>query len=553
MSSSAVRPETTGADEAAWHAVQAAHAALDGTSLRDLFAADPVRFDRLSFETAEILLDLSKQRIDQGALSALLDLARSANLDDARTALFTGAPVNTTEGRAARHMALRASRDAAAFADVAGDVHATLDRMLAFADDVRSGRATASDGAPFTDVINIGIGGSDLGPLLVTQALAPYHDGPRVHYVSNVDGAHIADTLADLDPARTLVLVASKSFTTLETMMNAQTARHWLVDSVGEAAIEHHVAALSTNADAVAAFGISPQRTFGFWDWVGGRYSLWSAIGLPIAIAVGSDTFRALLAGAHDMDTHFATADLGANLPVLSALAGIWNRNIEGHATLAIVPYDQRLARLPAYIQQLDMESNGKRVRHDGTSVTHDTAPIVWGEPGTNAQHAFFQMLHQGTTVVPCEFLVAANPHEAGDAARAHHDALVANCFAQAEAFALGETEDEARTRMIASGVTAADTNRLAAHKTFPGNRPSSTLLYPKLTPHVLGALLAFFEHRVFTQSVVWGINAFDQWGVQLGKLLADELTPLMQGAPIDADRNASTAGLIKASRARRS
>ncbi|MEO0799132.1 MAG: glucose-6-phosphate isomerase, partial [Pseudomonadota bacterium] len=343
--------------------------------------------------------------------------------------------------------------------------------------------------------------------------------------------------------------VASKSFATLETLRNAKTARAWLVNACGEEAVADHFAALSTNLEAVAAFGIRSDRTFGFWDWVGGRYSLWSAIGLPIAIAIGPEKFRELLSGAAAMDAHFLNAPLGDNLPVLAALVGIWNRNIEGHAALGILPYDQRLQRLPAYVQQLDMESNGKRVALDGQPVTHETAPVIWGEPGTNAQHAFFQMLHQGATIVPCDFLVAADSRETDALYEPHHKALVANCLAQSEALALGETTDEARARMEAAGMATAEIERLGPHKTFPGNRPSSTLLYPALTSALLGQLLAFYEHKVFVQGVIWGINSFDQWGVQLGKLLADELTPMLSTDEIDPDRNGSTNGLLQAVR----
>lgn len=539
----------TNARHEAWDAVRRAHASLGPATLRTLFDEYSNRFETFSRTGADILFDFSKQRLDTKALKALIDLARASDVEWARDQMVSGAAINITENRAVRHMALRASPTDPAFADVADDVDAVREAMLAFAEGVRSGEVAAADAGPLKHVINIGIGGSDLGPQLAVQALQPDNDGPTVHFVSNVDGAHIADTLAKCDPARTLILVASKSFATLETLRNAKTARAWLVSACGEEAVADHFAALSTNLEAVAAFGIRSDRTFGFWDWVGGRYSLWSAIGLPIAIAIGPAKFRELLSGAAAMDAHFLNAPLGDNLPVLAALVGIWNRNIEGHAALGILPYDQRLQRLPAYVQQLDMESNGKRVALDGQPVTHETAPVIWGEPGTNAQHAFFQMLHQGATIVPCDFLVAADSRETDALYEPHHKALVANCLAQSEALALGETTDEARARMEAAGMAMAEIERLGPHKTFPGNRPSSTLLYPALTPALLGQLLAFYEHKVFVQGVIWGINSFDQWGVQLGKLLADELTPMLSTDEIDPDRNGSTNGLLQAVR----
>ncbi|MEO1711113.1 MAG: glucose-6-phosphate isomerase [Pseudomonadota bacterium] len=539
----------TNARHEAWDVVRRAHASLGPATLRTLFDQHSNRFETFSRTGADILFDFSKQRLDTKALKALIDLSRASDVEWARDQMVSGAAINITENRAVRHMALRASPTDPAFADVADDVDAVREAMLAFAEGVRSGKVAAADDGPLKHVINIGIGGSDLGPQLAVQALQPDNDGPAVHFVSNVDGAHIADTLAKCEPARTLVLVASKSFATLETLRNAKTARAWLVNACGEEAVADHFAALSTNLEAVAAFGIRSDRTFGFWDWVGGRYSLWSVIGLPVAIAIGPEKFRELLSGAAAMDAHFLNAPLGENLPVLAALVGIWNRNIEGHAALGILPYDQRLQRLPAYVQQLDMESNGKSVALDGSALETVSGPIVWGEPGTNAQHAFFQMLHQGATIVPCDFLVAADSRETEALYEPHHKALVANCLAQSEALALGETTDEARARMEAAGMATAEIERLGPHKTFPGNRPSSTLLYPALTPALLGQLLAFYEHKVFVQGVIWGINSFDQWGVQLGKLLADELTPMLSTDEIDPDRNGSTNGLLQAVR----
>ena len=396
-------------------------------------------------------------------------------------------------------------------------------------------------------MINIGIGGSDLGPVMTTLALAPYHDGPRLHYVSNVDGAHIADTLKDLDPATTLVIVASKTFTTIETMTNARTARAWIAEALGEAAVGAHFCAVSTALDKVAAFGIGEDRVFGFWDWVGGRYSVWSAIGLPLMTAIGPDAFAEFLEGAHAMDEHFRTAPLEQNLPVLLGLTGVWNRNAMGYAARAVLPYDQRLSRLPAYLQQLDMESNGKRVTLDGTTVETETGPLVWGEPGTNGQHAFYQLLHQGTTVIPCEFIVAAKGHEPELAH--HHEMLVANCLAQSEALMLGKTLDEAKAQLKAAGMAADEVERLAPHKVFPGNRPSITIVHDQLTPFALGRLIALYEHRVFVEGVIWGINSFDQWGVELGKELATALLPMVKGeAPADG-KDASTRGLLAALR----
>ncbi len=407
--------------------------------------------------------------------------------------------------------------------------------MAAFADGVRSGRIAASGGGKFTDVVNIGIGGSDLGPVMATLALAPYHDGPRLHYISNVDGAHAHDVLGGLDPKRTLVIVASKTFTTTETMTNARTAQTWLQATLGEHA-DGHFAAVSTALDKTADFGIDPERVFGFWDWVGGRYSVWGAVGLSLMIGIGPKRFAEFLDGAHAMDRHFATAPLPRNMPVLLGLVGIWHRNFCGYPTRAILPYDQRLLRLPAYLQQLDMESNGKSVTLDGSPVTCATGPVVWGEPGTNGQHAFYQLIHQGTDVVPCEFMVAALGHE--PALEHHHLLLLANCLAQSEALMRGRTLEEARE-------TVKDP-ALAPHKVFPGNRPSTTLVYATLDPSTLGRIVALYEHRVFVEGVIWGINSFDQWGVELGKELATALLPLVQRGSGFGGKDGSTAGLLE-------
>ncbi|MGF1649493.1 MAG: glucose-6-phosphate isomerase [Hyphomicrobiaceae bacterium] len=531
----------------AWARVRDVHARMGGVTLRQLFDAPAGRdrFQLFSRTACDLLVDVSKQRLQPEALEALFQLAAACGVESSRDAMVEGAPINATEARPARHIALRAASGDPSFADVADLVAGERARMLAFAAGVRSGALAAADGTPFTDVIHLGIGGSDLGPQLANQALRPYRSGPRVHFVSNVDGAHLADTLADLNAERTLVVVASKSFTTAETMLNARTARSWIAAAVGEANIGAHFAALSTNRTAVEAFGITADRMFGFWDWVGGRFSLWSSIGLPIALACGPDAFGRLLAGARAMDDHFRTAPLDQNVPVLLALVGVWNRNVEGHETLAVIPYDQRLQRFPAYLQQLEMESNGKRVMASGARVEGHTAPIVWGEPGTNAQHAFFQLLHQGTTIVPVDFLVAAAGHEPELAA--HHTALVANCLAQSEALMRGETQAAVEARLIARGLSTEAAKTSAPHRVFPGNRPSTTIVYPKLTPEVLGQLIALYEHKVFVQGLVWGINSFDQMGVELGKTLAGELAPMVAGEAVPAGRDASTLGLLAA------
>jgi glucose-6-phosphate isomerase len=461
--------------------------------------------------------------------------------------MFSGEPINFTEGRSVLHVALRAPADAEIHAggvNVVPEVHATLDRFLGFADQVRSGEVRGIAADKFTDVVNIGIGGSDLGPAMATLALTPYRDaGPRVHFVSNVDGAHLTDTLADLDAERTLFLVASKTFTTSETMTNAASARAWLAYRCGEEAVGEHFAAISTNLEKVAEFGIRPERIFGFWDWVGGRYSVWSAIGLPLAISIGAENFRRFLAGARKMDEHFRDAPLAENMPVIMALLGVWYRNVLDLRTQAILPYDQRLARFAAHLQQLDMESNGKRVTRATKLVENRTAPIVWGEPGTNGQHAFYQLLHQGTEIVPVDFLIAAEPHESlGD----HHAKLMANCLAQSEALAFGKTEVEARAELEASGLPGGEIEKLALHKVFPGNRPSNTLLYRRLDPETLGMLIALYEHKIVVQGAIWDINSFDQWGVELGKALATRLLPVVGGEAAPEHIDSSTSGLIQ-------
>ena len=529
---------------AAWEKVNAEAARLKPVPLRDLFAGDPARFDALSTRLNDLLVDFSKEKIDAPALAALLDLARLTGVEAKRDAMFAGKPVNSTENRASLHTALRdgaGERVLVDGVDVMPAIRETRDRFLGFAEDVRTGRYASRSGAPFTDVIAIGIGGSTLGPEMATRALAPWHDGPRLHFVSNVDGAHLADTVAPLDAARTLVVVVSKSFTTQETMTNACSARLWLADALGEAAGDH-IAAASTNLAATRDFGIDDSRVFGFWDWVGGRFSGWSAIGLPLAIAIGETDFRAFLDGARRMDVHFRTAPMAQNLPVLLALIGIWRRNAMGWPSAALVPYDQRLARFPAYVQQVEMESNGKHVSRDNAPAAHATAPVVWGEPGTNSQHSFFQMLHQGTDTIPVDFLLAAEPRERiGD----HHAQLAANAFAQSSALAFGKSEAEFRAEMAAAGAAPAEIDRLAPHRAFPGDRPSTTILYRRLDPATLGSLMALFEHKVMVQGAIWNINSFDQFGVELGKSLAQSILPAVRGEAGTDKLDSSTAGLI--------
>ncbi len=517
------------------------------------FREDPSRFEGLSFVLDDLLLDLSKIAWDRADLDAVIDFARLQGLEEKRDAMFAGAKINSTEGRAVLHVALRAEPGDGFAVDgrpVGDAVEDVLAAMSAFADGIRSGTLTGATGQPITDVVNIGIGGSDLGPAMAAIALAPYHDGPRTHFVSNVDGAHIADTLKGLDPATTLFVVASKTFTTIETMTNAQTARRWIAAALGEEAVPAHFCAVSTALDKVAAFGIGEDRTFGFWDWVGGRYSLWSAIGLPIMIAIGPERFREFLAGARALDRHFREAPLTANLPVLLGAAGWWHRVAQGLPTRAVIPYDQRLARLPAYLQQLDMESNGKHVGLDGARVSTPTGPVVWGEPGTNGQHAFFQLLHQGTDIVPVEFIVGANAHEAE--LTEHQDLLLANCLAQSEALMKGRTLEEARQQLLDAGRSPEEATRIAPHREFSGDRPSITILHGTLDPFALGRLIALYEHRVFVEAQLFGINAFDQWGVELGKELATGLLPVVRGEAEPGTRDGSTLGLLNAIAERR-
>lgn len=534
---------TQPAVDAAFAALSHHHQRLQAQSLSDLFAK-PDRFSQFSVTLDDLLLDFSKCALDTAALQSLVALAEAANVASQRDAMLSGALINDTEKRAVLHTALRGGAilpDAA----IARDVERVRAAFCHFAEGVRQGRIVGANGQSFTDVVNIGIGGSDLGPAMATLALAPYHDGPRLHFVSNIDGAHITDSLKNLDASRTLLIVASKTFTTIETMTNAQTARHWLVEKLGEKAVGAHFAAVSTALDKVAAFGIAPDRVFGFWDWVGGRYSLWSAIGLPLALAIGEARFNEFLMGGRAMDAHFRTAPLAQNLPVLLGLLGVWHRDLCLYPARAIIPYDQRLARFPAYLQQLDMESNGKSLDRQGQPVQRPTGPLVWGEPGSNSQHAFFQLLHQGTDTIPVEFLIAAEGHE--PALRHHHAILIANCLAQSEALMRGRSAAEAEALMLKQGRSPEEAKRLAPFRAFPGNRPSLTIAYRRLDPFTLGRLIALYEHRVFVEAAIWNINAFDQWGVELGKELATGLLPAVEGQ--DGAVPAGTEGLLKAIR----
>ncbi|WP_097108700.1 glucose-6-phosphate isomerase [Hoeflea halophila] len=517
------------------------------SDLRAAFAAKPDRASRFTVGLGDLRMDFSKCAVNYETLTLLGELAESVGVETQRDRMFAGDAINATESRAVLHTALRAAPDADIRVDgenVVPQVHAVLDAMGAFSDGLRDGSIRGATGKAFTDVINIGIGGSDLGPVMATLALAPYHDGPRLHFVSNVDGAHIADTLEDLDPETTLIIVASKTFTTIETMTNAATARDFIVSKLGKAAVAQHFAALSTALDKVEEFGLKEDRVFGFWDWVGGRYSLWSAIGLPLMIAIGRQNFSDFLAGARAMDEHFQDAPVGENLPMLLGLIGIWHRLVCGYPSRAIIPYDQRLSRFPAYLQQLDMESNGKSVGLDGQPLTTASGPTVWGEPGTNGQHAFFQLLHQGTDVIPVEFMIAANGHEPH--LQHQHQLLIANCLAQSEALMRGRSTEEARAQLLSSGASEAEADRLAPHKTFPGNRPTITFVYDKLTPFALGRLIALYEHRVFVEAQIFGINAFDQWGVELGKELATGLLPVVKGESTGDGHDSSTLKLAE-------
>lgn len=526
--------------------LKATAAQTNATDIRAAFASDAERFSRFSTSLDDLLLDYSKCAVNDQVLDGLEALAKAAKVEEKRDAMFRGDIINITEERAVLHTALRNRGNRPVMVDgkdVMPDVNGVLETMGAFADGIRSGALKGATGKKITDVVNIGIGGSDLGPVMATLALAPFHDGPRLHFVSNIDGAHIADTLKLVDPETTLFIVASKTFTTIETMTNAATARAFIAGKLGEAAVGHHFAAVSTALDKVAAFGIDQTRVFGFWDWVGGRYSIWSAIGLPLMIAIGKESFGRFLDGGHAIDEHFRTAPIRQNLPMLLGLLGFYNRNVLGYPSRAILPYDQRLSRFPAYLQQLDMESNGKAVTLDSKPVEFSTGPVVWGEPGTNGQHAFYQLIHQGTDVIPAEFMIAANGHEKN--LRHQHELLIANCLAQSEALMKGRTLAEAKAQLTSKGMADAKADKIAPHRVFTGNRPSLTLVYDQLDPFALGRLIALYEHRVFVEGALFNINSFDQWGVELGKELATGLLPVVEGKESAEGHDSSTAGLV--------
>lgn len=537
-------------DLPAWHALQEHHREMAGVHMRDLFAQDPQRFERFSLRFGDILFDYSKNRITGKTMELLLDLARQADVTSRIEAMFRGDKYNNTEKRAVLHVALRNRSNWPILVDgvdVMPEVNQVLAHMRAFSEEVRSGAWKGYTGQPITDVVNIGIGGSDLGPKMVCEALKPYgKPGLRVHFVSNVDSTDLVETLKLVNPETVLFLVASKTFTTQETMTNAQTAREWfLAAAKDEGAVAKHFAAMSTNTAAVEKFGIDPKNMFVFWDWVGGRYSLWSAIGLSIALYLGMDAFEELLGGAHAVDEHFRSAPFEQNLPVIMGVLGIWYNNFFGAQTHAILPYDQYLMYFPAYFQQGDMESNGKGVTREGQPIdAYTTGPVIWGQPGTNGQHAFYQLIHQGTKLVPCDFLAAAHSHNPrGD----HQAILLSNYLAQTEALMKGKTGEEARAELAAQGLSGADLEALVPHKTFPGNRPTNSFLYPKLTPAVLGSLIALYEHKIFTQGAIWNVNSFDQWGVELGKQLAKVILPELKSGAVVHNHDASTNGLINA------
>ena len=532
----------------AWVALQTHRESLATVPMRDLFAADPARFDQFSVEACGILLDYSKNRIVEETRSLLLDLARQAQVENQREKMFAGGRINFTEHRAVLHTALRNRSERPMMIDgrdVMPDVRRVLSHIRDFVNRVRNAEWRGHTGKPITDIVNIGIGGSDLGPAMVCEALKPYgFPGLTMHFVSNIDGTHLAETLKRINPETTLFIVASKTFTTQETMTNAHSARTWFLGhpDTPETAVANHFVAVSTNAKAVAAFGIDNANMFEFWDWVGGRYSLWSAIGLPIAAYIGMDHFEALLAGAHAMDEHFRTAPSERNMPVILGLLGVWYLNFWDAHTHAVLPYDQYLRRFPAYLQQLDMESNGKRVDRDGKAVDYLTGPVLWGEAGTNGQHAFYQLIHQGAQMVPADFLA---PMETHNPLGNHHAILLSNFFAQTQALMRGKTEEEARAELVAGGLSGVELEKLLPHKVFPGNKPTNSLLFRKLDPHTLGALIALYEHKIFVQGMIWNINSFDQWGVELGKQLAQNILPSLADKEKTTAYDASTNGLI--------
>lgn len=536
----------------AWNALTAHFESAQDMDLKALFAQDPARFENFSARFgSDILVDYSKNLINEETLKHLFALANETELKAAIEAMFSGEAINQTEDRAVLHTALRNRSNKPVMVDgedVMPAVNAVLEKMKSFTDRVIGGEWKGYTGKAITDIVNIGIGGSDLGPYMVTEALAPYKNHLNLHFVSNVDGTHIVETLKKVDPETTLFLIASKTFTTQETMTNAHSARDWFLESAGDQAhVAKHFAALSTNATAVSEFGIDTDNMFEFWDWVGGRYSLWSAIGLSIALAVGYDNFVELLDGAHEMDNHFASTELESNIPVILALIGLWYNNFHGAESEAILPYDQYMHRFAAYFQQGNMESNGKYVDRDGNAVTYQTGPIIWGEPGTNGQHAFYQLIHQGTKLIPCDFIAPAISHNpAGD----HHQKLMSNFFAQTEALAFGKSEQTVKAEFAKAGKSEAEAATLAPFKVFEGNRPTNSILVKKITPRTLGNLIAMYEHKIFVQGVIWNIFSFDQWGVELGKQLANQILPELADDTEISSHDSSTNGLINAFKA---
>jgi glucose-6-phosphate isomerase len=525
--------------------------AIASTHMRDLFAKDPNRFSKFSLKFSDLLLDYSKHRIDDKTLPMLMQLAREANIEGWRDRMFAGDKINITENRAVLHTALRNRSNTPVMVDgkdVMPEVNAVLAQMRTFSDSVRSGNWLGYSGKRITDIVNIGIGGSDLGPVMVCDALKPYSSPDlRAHFVSNIDGAHLMRALNVCNPETTLFIVASKTFTTQETMTNAHSARSWFLETAkDEAHVAKHFVALSTNIRAVQAFGIDAANMFAFWDWVGGRYSLWSAIGLSIALYVGMDNFESLLTGAHEMDIHFRTAPLEKNMPVIMAMIGIWYNNFFHVDSQAILPYDQGMARFPAYLQQADMESNGKFIDRHGNRVKYKTGSVIWGEAGTNGQHAFYQLIHQGTQIVPCDFLMPVHSHYAiGTNGYAHHKILLANFLAQTQSLMLGKTKEQARAELLEQGLSGEALEELLPHKVFEGNRPTTSIMFDKLTPNTLGKLIALYEHKIFVQGIVWNINSYDQWGVEYGKQIAQQILPQLTSEEMITNYDSSTNGLI--------
>ncbi len=532
----------------AWSTLALLAERLGETNMRELFQADPDRAKKYSLEAAGLFLDYSKNRLDDAAREALFGLARATGVEARRDAMFAGERINVTENRSVLHTALRdqtSDRIEVDSVDILEPIRAVRDKAFAFSERVRSGTWRGRTGKSITDIVNIGIGGSDLGPRMVCEALREFaHPRLGMHFVANIDGAALSDVVAEVDPETTLFVIASKTFTTIETLTNARSARSWfLASGAREQDIAQHFVAVSTNTEAVRAFGIDPENMFPFWDWVGGRYSLWSSIGLPIILSIGPEHFDRLLGGAHAMDLHFRSAPLESNMPVILGLIGVWYRNFFDAPSMAVLPYSEHLQRLPAYLQQLDMESNGKSVTLHGMPVEHATAPIIWGEPGTNGQHAFFQLLHQGTQLVPIDFILPMHPtHDLA----AHHDLLVANCLAQSSALMNGKTVDEARQELKGVTGSAVTLDHLAMHRSFSGNRPSNTILLEELNAASLGALLALYEHKVFVQGIIWNINSFDQWGVELGKTVATRIGDVIRSGEFEAEFDSSTRQLLQ-------